>query len=243
VKTNPTPVFVRQLQLGALAALITLASIALLRADATPPKNPPAPPSTNSTNATNASPVSATTRGLSITIDDDDDDSSSDAKDPKHPKGGELNGHEILGATLEAVLIPIVAILATFGTPVLIVFFICYFKYRRRQENLALVREFLNKGLPVPPELLDPARSWGVHSVGKDSLGRSKSDLRRGFSLTFVGLGITLAFYVNDPHSTMWGWGLIPLVMGIGYLISGWFENRQRKSGEDSRTPPPGNPP
>jgi hypothetical protein len=150
-----------------------------------------------------------------------------------------MNSHEVEDTALEALLIPIVAIVATFGTPILIVFFVCYFKYRRRRENLVLAQEFLNKGLPVPPQLLDESQGTVDYSTSPNSPNRCKSDLRRGFKLGFIGLGITLAFYASDPHSTTWAWGLIPLIMGIGYAISGWVEGRQRGPFADTRTTPP----
>ncbi len=122
-------------------------------------------------------------------------------------------------------LIPLAGIAGSFGTPILIVFFVCYFNYRRRRENVALAREYLAKGLPVPPELLDPALkgSGGWGSKG----GGAGNDIRRGFRLTFIGLAVTAAFYVDNPHSTTWGWGLIPTIMGLGFLLSGWFEGRR----------------
>jgi hypothetical protein len=136
-------------------------------------------------------------------------------------------------------LIPLTGIIATFGMPVLIVFFICYFKYRRRQENLAMAREYLNKGLPVPVELLDPSQAGADYLRSRDSASRTGSDLRRGFRLFFIGLGVTIALYIDSPHSTMWGWGLIPTVMGLGYLISGWVENRRGGSAVGESVPPP----
>jgi len=232
VKNKSTQVFVRLLQFGALVALMTLGSTVMLPAETPPEKNTPAPASTNLT-ATQPAPP-ATLKA--------DNGSASDGADHKHSATIEIDDDNDRGSGLEADLIPLAGIVATFGTPVLIVFFICYFKYKRRSENLAMVRDYLNKGLPVPPQLLDPSQG-GYSPVTKDSPNRPRSDLRQGFRLTFIGLGITLAFYVNNPHSTTWGWGLIPLVMGIGYLISGWNENRHRPPVEDSRTtPPPGNP-
>jgi len=225
---------IRHLQLGALLTLMALGSMVMLRADSNPEK------SASPSGATNAADAPATP-GLHITTDDDDS--------PPNGKGHshsviEINGeHEDFNSLLESIIIPTVAILATFGTPVLIVFFICYFKYRRRRENLATVREYLSKGLPIPPQLLDESQGAAAYSVPAESPSRCKSDMRRGFKLTFIGLGITLALYAGEPRSTDWAWGLIPMVMGIGYLLSGWVETRHKPV--DSRTtppPPPGTP-
>ncbi len=138
-------------------------------------------------------------------------------------------------------LIPLAGIAGSFGTPILIVFFVCYFNYRRRRENVALAREYLAKGLPVPQELLDPAQGA---AYGRGKAGSCGNDFRRGFRLTFIGLAITAAFYVDNPHSTTWGWGLIPTIMGIGFLLSGWYEERRAGPGPYplDRQGPPGDP-
>jgi len=176
--------------------------------------------------------------GLTITTDSNDDDDDSSSGHGSGKKHVEDRG-SLMGTFAEALVVPVVAIVATFATPVLIIFFVLYFKYRRRQETLAIVREYLNKGLPVPPQLLEDGGKG--YAAGADSPKRRKSDLTRGFQLTFIGLGVTLALFVDDPHDTTWGWGLIPMIMGIGYLLSGWVQGRGPD--RDVRLPPPGNPP
>jgi len=215
-----------------LAVGLIIAAGLSAAADSTPPKIPTPPIPTNSapTSATNAAPDK---HGLTITADiNDDDDASSD-----HSAGKKQSSDFTLEALAGALIIPIVGIVATFGTPVLVVFLLLYYRHRRRQETLATVREYLNKGLPVPPELLEDCSTPSISTVS--SLRRRKSDLTRGFQLTFIGLGVTLALYVHNPHSTEWGWGLIPMIMGVGYLLSGWVQSRST----DDRLPPPGNPP
>jgi hypothetical protein len=211
----------------------------------------------NPSDSTNAAPEK---HGITITADtSDDDDSDGDGK--KHSDVINIGGgHDIEGwsiAALAALMIPILGVLCLFGMPVLIVFVVCYFKYRRRQESLATVREYLNKGLPVPPELLAEAGSSQyaaaaaavvpAAAAARSALvnDRAKSDLRKGLTLASIGLGLTLALYVDDPHGGGWGWGLIPFVMGIGYILSGWFERRDRLDARSApfNSPPPGNPP
>jgi hypothetical protein len=140
-------------------------------------------------------------------------------------------------------LIPLAGIVASFGTPILIVFFVCYFSYRRRLENVALARDYLAKGLPVPPELLDPTSS--PYSRARPGGGASNCDTRRGFRLTFIGLAVTAALFIHNPHSTTWGWGLIPTIMGIGFLLSGWSEARRENRAIyplEKPVPPPDSP-
>ena len=100
------------------------------------------------TNAASSASPSSTTKITSTNDADDDDDKGHSIKMDFSTK------HDSDDSILDDI-IPLVAIVATFGTPILIVFIVAYFKYRRRRENVALARDYLNKGLPVPPELLD----------------------------------------------------------------------------------------
>jgi Domain of unknown function (DUF6249) len=229
---------------GLLTGFLALTCIGLVRAADTPAKTTPAvSASTNAAPAavTNAAPVEQSS-GITITTDDDDDTMSND-KAGAHTStihlGGNHGGDSIFDH-LQTILIPLASIVATFGTPILIVFFICYYRFKRRSENLALAREYLNKGLPVPPQLLDESQRNGLPAT-PDTETRGCSDLSRGFKWTFAGLGVALALYITSPHSTTWGWGMIPIVIGIGFLISGALQTRLERSKDalpPSKIPP-----
>ena len=174
----------------------------------------------------------AVTKDASRKDDDDDDDGHHVVF-----QVGTANHHD--SALLEDA-IPFVAIISTFATPILIVFCIAYFRFRRRQETLSTVREYVSKGLPVPPEILagggDFRRGETVESALSGGAGRC--DVRRGLKLVFIGAAISLALFISSPHHRDWAWGLIPLVIGLGYLAVGYFEMNQDK--KDAR--PPGSP-
>jgi hypothetical protein len=173
------------------------------------------------------------------TISDDDDDSGGKRHSAKIVIDTGHSGSTSVWSDIADDLIPLTGILATFGMPVLVVFVVAYFNFRRRRENMALAREYLNKGLPVPQELLDTSRR-GV-DLSRSMPRGYRCDLNRGFKLTFIGFGVTLALFITSPHSTHWAWGLIPLVMGIGYLLSAWIEARgeQRDRPGSPLAPPP----
>jgi hypothetical protein len=229
----------RLIQIWLFMTIAWASSGCLLRADSAP--------TTNAAPAAGASAVSkpvanTATNDKALNIDEDDDKGHSF----QLKIGGDDDKHQdSVLENLSYVLIPLTGIVATFATPVLIVFFVCYFKYRRRQDTLAMAREYLNKGMPVPPELLDPSLGsddyMGLKSAGlKNFMSRPRSDLRKGFKLAFIGLGVTLAMYLSSPHSTYWAWGLIPMVMGIGFIFSSWAESRIGNSSQDGEmTPPP----
>ena len=108
-------------------------------------------------------------------------------------------------------VIPIVAItlLTVFGAPVLIVGLILYFSFSKSRALHRTVRMMVEKGQPVPAALLNPPPAQ-----------RQRSDLRRGVVLTMIGVGLMVFFAaVNDWEGGAWTLGLIPFLIGAGYLL------------------------
>ena len=108
-------------------------------------------------------------------------------------------------------VIPIVAItmLTVFGAPVLIVAVIMLINYARARSLHRTVQMMVEKGQPVPAALLAPP-----------AVPRPRSDLRRGVILIAIGLGVMTFFGVEDGwHDSAWALGLIPGLIGVGYLI------------------------
>jgi Domain of unknown function (DUF6249) len=108
-------------------------------------------------------------------------------------------------------VIPIVAItmLTVFGAPVLIVGLIMYFSFSRSRALQKTVRMMVEKGQPVPEALLNPPPAQ-----------RQRSDLRRGVVLAMIGIGLMVFFgAVNDWEGGSWTLGLIPFLIGAGYLL------------------------
>ena len=125
------------------------------------------------------------------------------------------------------VAIPIVAIvfLSIFGAPVAIVIMIGIFSMIATRMRQRTIRMMVEKGQPVPAELLAPA-ARGI---------RRRSDVRRGVVWTMVGLGLMIFFgAVNDWEGGVWSLGLIPFLIGLGYLIVWKLENKK-----DIPPPPP----
>jgi len=120
----------------------------------------------------------------------------------------------------EFVAIPIVAIvfLSIFGAPVLIVIMIGMFALLISRMRQRTVRMMVEKGQPVPAELLVPARG----------AVRRRSDLRRGVIWAMIGLGAMIFFgAVNEWESGVWSLGLIPFLIGLGYLIIWKLETKK----------------
>jgi Domain of unknown function (DUF6249) len=108
-------------------------------------------------------------------------------------------------------VVPIVAItmLTVFGAPVLIVGLIMYFGSSKSRALHKTVRMMVEKGQPVPEALLNPPPAQ-----------RQRSDLRRGVVLAMIGIGLMVFFgAVNDWEGGAWTLGLIPFLIGAGYLL------------------------
>jgi hypothetical protein len=127
------------------------------------------------------------------------------------------------------VAIPIVAIvfLSVFGAPVLIVILIGLFALLGSRMRQRTIRMMVEKGQPVPAELLAPE----IRAV------RRRSDVRRGVIWTMIGLGAMIFFgAVNDWEGGVWSLGLIPFLIGLGYVIVWKLE---RKNEVPPRPPAP----
>jgi len=128
---------------------------------------------------------------------------------------------------IPAEVIPLVGIvfLSIFGAPVLIVIMIGVFALLVSRSRQRTIRMLVEKGQPVPAELLAPATRTG----------RQRSDVRRGVVWTMVGVGLIVWLgAVNDWEGGAWSFGLIPFLIGLGYLIIWKLENKK-----DIPPPPP----
>jgi len=115
---------------------------------------------------------------------------------------------------------PIVAIvmLTVFGAPVLIVAVIMYFSMSKSRALHRTVRMMVEKGQPVPEALLAPP----------PPAVRQRSDMRRGVVLMMVGIGLIFFLAaVNDWEGGAWSIGLIPFLIGVGYLLVWKLEGKK----------------
>lgn len=128
---------------------------------------------------------------------------------------------------IPALAVPIVAVvmLSVFGAPVLIVALIMYFGFSRNRMMHRTIRTMVEKGQPVPAALLAPPAP----------AQRQRSDMRRGVVLVMVGLGLMLFLgAVNEWEGGAWSLGIIPFLIGAGYLLVWKLEGKK-----DIPPPPP----
>lgn len=112
------------------------------------------------------------------------------------------------GTTLKMVLIPVVAIVFGLGMPALVVYLVLHFRHQRHELLHATVQRMADRGLPIPPELLDPPRRAPQHS-------------RQFNAITMLGIAVGLAvmFHMLDLQPLM-GIGALVGCIGIAQLIA-----------------------
>jgi hypothetical protein len=141
----------------------------------------------------------------------DDIDSAIEKKIRKHFKISA--DHTGIGSDSDVpwIAFPIVLIvfLSIFGAPVLIVAVIMYFSFSKTRALHRTVQMMVEKGQEVPVALLNPPPAQ-----------RQRSDLRRGVVLVMIGLGLMIFFAAaNDWEGGAWSLGIIPFLIGAGYLL------------------------
>src|SRR5256885_5708044 len=143
--------------------------------------------------------------------------------DKKFKTGGhiriERNKDPLEDKDIPSQVIPIVVVtmLAVFGTPILIVAVIMYFSMSKTRAMHRTVRLMVEKGQEVPAALLNPPPAQ-----------RQRSDMRRGVVLVMVGLGLMIFLAaVNDWEGGAWSIGIIPFLIGAGYLLVWKLEGRK----------------
>lgn len=137
-------------------------------------------------------------KGINFHVGDDD-------------KNGESDDHSSSSNDIPPLVIPLVGIvmIAVFGAPVAIVAVILYFGFSRNRMMHRTVRMMVEKGQPVPAALLNPPPAV-----------RKRSDMRRGVVLVMVGLGLMVFLAaVNEGEGGAWAVGVIPFLIGAGYLL------------------------
>jgi hypothetical protein len=102
---------------------------------------------------------------------------------------------------------PVLAVVTTFGATTAIVAISLYFRFRSQRLRQELYASFLEKGAPIPRELLP----GGVSRKGS-------ADLRRGLVLLLGGIGLSLSLLMGHQPDGI-GFGLIPALIGVAFLI------------------------
>lgn len=122
------------------------------------------------------------------------------------------------------ILIPI-SMFAMIGAIVIVP---SWLKSRERRELHSTLRAAIDKGLPLPTEIID-AMTKNV-KVAPTSL----SDMRTGIIWLAVGLGIgafgfVIGFDEADAFHPLLGIGAIPAIIGLAYIVLSFFNPNKAK--------------
>jgi hypothetical protein len=200
---------------------LVLAAEIFAQTPSAPPQSPAAPgspaaaspaaiasPATSPESALEQSIKKRHKKHFNFTIGDQD----SDRESRRHESNDDI----------PAMAIPLVGIvvLTVFGAPVLIVALIMYFTFSKSRMTHRTVRMMVEKGQPVPAALLAPAAPAQIQ----------RSDFRRGVVLLMVGIGIMIFLgAVTEWEGGSWALGIIPFLIGAGYLLVWKFEGAKPK--------------
>ena len=114
-------------------------------------------------------------------------------------------------SNLEDILVPLGFFSCVFGVVALVV----GLRFKKQKMLHETIRSMIEKGVAIPPELLQP------HDAPK----RPRSDLRRG--LVFASIGIALSIWAGMDKDIPLAVGLIPLLMGIAFLVTWKIEGNK----------------
>ena len=122
---------------------------------------------------------------------------------------------------MEYLLIPLVVMSA----PVLVTVMLLRYRSQQTQARYRTLLQLAEKGVELPPQLLvEPQLAY--------------CERRRALVLIGAGIGIiatllSLPVHFDDGQSigNLWGLALLPLMIGLGYLASWWFNRREQARG------------
>ncbi|HZV35669.1 MAG TPA: DUF6249 domain-containing protein [Verrucomicrobiae bacterium] len=125
-----------------------------------------------------------------------------------------------------AIVTPFICIVAVGGL---------IFESRRRRNELLhqTIRAMIDKGVPIPPELLTPSKSqFAPPQSPLDDVfpPRRKSDLRTGLIMLALGFGLLIFF--SAINMKIWPVGFIFMLLGGALLLVHKFEKKNEAKTE-----------
>lgn len=94
-----------------------------------------------------------------------------------------------------------------------------YFDFKKVKGRQLIINNLIEKGKEIPNELLSPTVKKNV-----------RSDFHKGIILIALGLSLCFVLFVLKITNNYWTIGLIPMFIGIGYLISFRFDKQSNKT-------------
>ena len=118
-------------------------------------------------------------------------------------------------------MVAIMGIVFGVGSPVLVIYLILYFSNLRTAKRMDTLIKMVDKGVTVDPEMLEML----------NEPSGPRADMRKGMVWLAVGIPLTLGIMFQEGGSA-WIFGLIPVFIGIAYLLAMKFELDKEKEEE-----------
>ncbi|MCH7721308.1 MAG: hypothetical protein IH988_10035 [Planctomycetes bacterium] len=109
---------------------------------------------------------------------------------------------------IDMALIPIFGIVFTLGGTVAVVAIALYFNYKKRQAQSQEILAAIEKGMEIP---FPPPQTRNYYN--------------QGLIWSAVGIALTIAIGVSSQELAGAVWGLLPLAVGIAFLLIARREN------------------
>ena len=122
-----------------------------------------------------------------------------------------------------ALLIPLVAI----GMPIFIVWIVHHYENKNKEQVQTTLQKLIESGQELSPEVLENIPGF----KGEKEKEKDQSDVRKGFILIGVGIGIALLGDIGLGEQAVFGAGLLVLSIGVGMLAYGVYS--KNKKGDD----------
>lgn len=149
-------------------------------------------------------------------------DHNEDRREERRERRRERRGYDGPGV---AILVP----LGFFALIFAVVFLYLNHRQRSRREYLETVRLLVEKGQPIPPDLmqnLNPHKA--ADSVEWNNL--YQSHLIKGLKPIFWGVGIMMFFVFNSYNVTEWFFGFVCILVGAYYIVRSHLIQKEQKN-------------
>lgn len=136
---------------------------------------------------------------------------------------------DVMDSLGTAVFLPVIIVAIVFiVAPAIIIFIICYFLYKNRQQKLKLAEMAMKNGQPIPDSVLGYSTKKQGNNTGKSNISSLPTDdqlWRKGVMHVFVGIGL---MFLLDAMMGSLGFsiGVLVTLYGAGQAFIAWTSNR-----------------
>lgn len=142
---------------------------------------------------------------------------------------------DVMDSLGTAVFLPVIIVAIVFiVAPAIIIFIICYFLYKNRQQKLKLAEMAMKNGQPIPDSILGYSTKKQGNNTGKSNIASMPTDdqlWRKGVMHVFVGIGL---MFLLDAMMGSFGFsiGVLVALYGAGQAFIAWTSNRNANASE-----------